>query len=660
MAGTNTFKAAFLITGEVGSTFRKAMSGAEKDTNILKTQLTSLQRTLSRTESFEKSRHSLQAQTTKFYELKAATQALGAQLAATTTPSKKLQTQFEHSTMATERARVALREHIVALEKDEAELKKAGVDTKNLTTEQTRIQQQLELTNKKLERVDSLKGAVGKLGASFRRVKDDVIKATVAVVGFTAAAYGIYRFTESAAEFSASATEIGASLGMTATELQQVRYGALQSGIAIEDTDEAIGKMIKTTRMARDQYSAVGKSFLRLGLDARAMSFASPKMQLELLAHAFSKVKSERERAEIGQQIFGGKDGPRMAALLAQGADKWTASQRKALEVGYALSSEENERAEQAKKNMQVFEARMTGLKNRLAAELLPAVSDALASVGEFFTKNRAQITQFGHLLGGVIREALPVLLQFAKAGLSIASAIGSVMRVMPGWVKWLAVAGSLMAAGGVAAGIFAFHLGSLVYSAVGVGRILGLWIIRLPAVISLLRMCGVAVLGVGRALATVLLNPIVLEFAALAGVVIATAYALTKLISLMIEIHKINAIGKESGKAADSAEHREALLRRQKGIKPVTEREKRIDRELDESLSSTGSAQNRSPATGSSSASGPRLAPSRSHLTQHNEIHVHPPAGLHPAEIAKQIMAHLDRKQRDAERLGPSGFAYA
>jgi hypothetical protein len=72
-------------------------------------------------------------------------------------------------------------------------------------------------------------------------------------------------------------------------------------------------------------------------------------------------------------------------------------------------------------------------------------------------------------------------------------------------------------------------------------------------------------------------------QFGLLAAAIVGAAGAVTKLISLIMDIKRINAMGAASGKQADAMEHKEAIERRARGIAPKTEREKLIDRELDE-----------------------------------------------------------------------------
>lgn len=143
------------------------------------------------------------------------------------------------------------------------------------------------------KRMDGIGISISKIGAGL---------ALGAVAGGVAVLGGM---AKSAFELGSSLTEAAAKVGVTVEALQEMRFAATQNGISIETMDGSLNKMTRTLGELSLGNKTVASNFKELGLSAQNFIGLTPTESFAKIAEALKGVKSETERAAIGNKIFG-------------------------------------------------------------------------------------------------------------------------------------------------------------------------------------------------------------------------------------------------------------------------------------------------------------------------------------------------------------------
>jgi hypothetical protein len=206
-------------------------------------------------------------------------------------------------------------------------------------------------------------------------------------------------------------------LGIGAEKLQELRYGAAQSGAEVGALDSALDKLAKNVGKFA---SAKGKSkggggfaiagmqllntggegagggaevdpFKKLGLNAKALAALAPEEKLKKIADAMQKLKTHDERAAVGAAIFG-KGIKEILPFLEEGSAGIDRLSKDAHKYGGVLSAEAIKNADLADKAMRDAEMAFGGVTNTLGAELLPTVTRVFREFSGWVASNRTQI----------------------------------------------------------------------------------------------------------------------------------------------------------------------------------------------------------------------------------------------------------------------------
>jgi len=162
-------------------------------------------------------------------------------------------------------------------------------------------------------------------------------------------------------------------LGIAPDVLAGLRHGARLSGVEVKQLDTAIQRMIRRISEAgRGKGEAIG-AIAELGLDARRLAQLSPDKQLEEIAEALASVETQSDRVRLAFKLFDA-EGVGLVNMLKDGRAGLHAFVEQARQLGIAFSREELARIEQANDALARLDARVQGIKGRLAVELAPIV----------------------------------------------------------------------------------------------------------------------------------------------------------------------------------------------------------------------------------------------------------------------------------------------
>ncbi len=146
-------------------------------------------------------------------------------------------------------------------------------------------------------------------------------------------------------------------LGVSTRALQVYRFGAAEAGIEAGKMDQAILKLSTTIGEAAAGDEAAQKKFRALGISFEdgEKKARSAEAVLADLADLIQSLPTPAERAAAAAVLLGERAGPRLAALLSQGAEGLRKLEKAADDAGQIMSDETIQRLAAAQRAIEKF-----------------------------------------------------------------------------------------------------------------------------------------------------------------------------------------------------------------------------------------------------------------------------------------------------------------
>ncbi|XFB06431.1 hypothetical protein AAGT13_21025 [Azotobacter salinestris] len=229
---------------------------------------------------------------------------------------------------------------------------------------------------------------------SFRNVGTAVgdLAKRVATVGAgiaamaTAASAAIIGIGASVAETGGEVQKFSARLGVPVETLQELQYATKAYGVE----NDALLDALKELSLRADEYAVTGEgsaeeAFKRIGLSDKQIkaTMGNTEALFNLVLTQLRKVDNVAKRQRLVDELFGGEGGEQLAEFVSVSAERVAQLRGEARELGVVLSSETVKAASDFNAQLSVFQASLTGVKNTIAAAVLPE----LAKLGQQFSK---------------------------------------------------------------------------------------------------------------------------------------------------------------------------------------------------------------------------------------------------------------------------------
>lgn len=245
--------------------------------------------------------------------------------------------------------------------------------------------------SKALKGLSSLSAATAKdIQRSFKIVGTAIVAAGVAAT--TALAGLIIKSAQSADELSKMSQRVGVSV----EDLSALKHAADLSGVGFEGLATGLGKLAKNMNDAAQGTGTAKRAFQQLGVDVKNTdgSLRDQRDVLLDLADKFAKLGAGARSTALAQEIFG-KSGKDLLPLLFKGRDGIAEMTAEAERLGLVISTKTAQAAEEFNDNLQRLGSVVTGLGNKLLAELAPSL--------ELITKRMVEAAGSGELLEGTL-----------------------------------------------------------------------------------------------------------------------------------------------------------------------------------------------------------------------------------------------------------------
>jgi len=344
-----------------------------------------------------------------------------------------------------------------AAEKNGAALRAMGVDTSKLSSEQERLARTLAATERKQKSLASYEHArerlfgkrkeheplFAKAGEQIKGVGETILHFAE---GALVAGEGLHLLAERTIHAGANIGETAEKLGIGARALQELRYGARQSGAEVEDLDRALAKMAVTIGKHKTGKGKAGPlgipglqmlntgdgggggaeadPFKRIGLSTKQLAGLKPDEQLKKIADGMAKLKTHSEKAAIAQAIFG-KGAQNLLPYLSEGSAGIEKLSKSADKFGGVMTDESVAAAIAAEKASKDMKLAIEGTTNTIGSALLPTMTSAFKSISQWALENRGQIKEWAENIAKWIEtKGIPAIKMIASEVKSFGSKV--------------------------------------------------------------------------------------------------------------------------------------------------------------------------------------------------------------------------------------------
>jgi hypothetical protein len=485
MATEKKYKATIEIGGAVAGSLKSSFAAVTGNTKILGTALSKLTSQQKKLESFN-----------------------SAQLRIGETQKKLTQAMKAGDTSGVERLRKSLDTQRQSLTKLGEELKKAKINTGDLSGEMERLGRKADATRKV---IDSW-GKIKPIGDNFQTVLKRTAGGFVAIGAAAAAASaGVWKLGSAFGDFSDSAAEAADTLGVDTNFLLSVKYAAADVGVAVEMVDKMISEMNIRMVDAGEEGNKTGEALRELGLDIGKLQKLDTAAQFATISEAFKNYSGNVNKAKLATDAFG-KAGRKAPNLLNLGKNGLNDYAKAAQDAGYLLSEADESMGDEFGKQFLNLNKSLEGARNIIGREILPVITDLLVSLGSFVRENAPNIKAMAQEFGGWLKTNGPII------GMQIRDMAKSLVEM--GKAAWPFIE-SLGGVKAVLVGIAAVAFAPAIAAVVSLGASI---VMALPAVISLTTgLWGMAAAAAGGSAA---LLPIIGTVAVVAAGVVALGIA--------------------------------------------------------------------------------------------------------------------------------------
>ncbi len=255
---------------------------------------------------------------------------------------------------------------------------------------------------------------------------------------------GLYNMTLGIAKSVDELSKFSQQIGVSTDSLSRLQYAAGQmANVSEQQFGMALRRMTRRIEEAAEGAGPAAKALERLGLSARELARMSPDQQFRKLAEAMKEAESQGGRLRDTMAIFD-TEGMPLVNMLSAGADEIARFEAEADQLGVTVGDELVQDALAFQNELRKLDAVKKGLQNRIAGELLPAMTrmvdkfnDADDAAGRLDTAARVASTGVKLLASvGVI-----VIGVFKTLGQSLGGLAAAIVAVFRGqWSEALSI----------------------------------------------------------------------------------------------------------------------------------------------------------------------------------------------------------------------------
>ncbi len=180
------YQISFVLAASLAGAFKGAFASAADTMGRLKGQMDAVSKNREAIENFQKLRGSVGETAAKLRAAQAKVKELGGAMAATSSPTAKMQKSFAGAEREVQRLQARFNEQKAGLKELGSSLKQAGVNTKEFGSEQTRLAAQFDRVKEAQDRLQRSQGALDAAKGALRDMKGEVVASAGLAMGLAA------------------------------------------------------------------------------------------------------------------------------------------------------------------------------------------------------------------------------------------------------------------------------------------------------------------------------------------------------------------------------------------------------------------------------------------------------------------------------------------
>jgi hypothetical protein len=300
------------------------------------------------------------------------------------------------------------------------QLKKTGIDTAHLSSEEKRLARAIEKTQKQARfKAKSMQI----LGSSMRNAKFAVLGVAGAMTAMGAAAY---KMAGGFAEHGDKVAKTSDKLGITTDALQKLRYAAERSGVATGTLDTSLQRMVRRVAEAAKGTGMAKAAIQELDLSALELKQLSADKVFGLIADKMELVTNQQDKIRLSMKLFD-TEGVALVNTLKGGSKALDQLGKDAVKVGYILNEKSLRSAEKNRDAYLNMSTSIKGLSYTISANLMPKFTEMFQKITRWISQNKTQIGEWLDKFSNGISS----LFSGAK---KIGSVINTVVDATTGW----------------------------------------------------------------------------------------------------------------------------------------------------------------------------------------------------------------------------------
>lgn len=265
-------------------------------------------------------------------------------------------------------------------------------------------------------------GFASKLGGVFggvAKVVGAISTAAIAVGGaFVKGAMDV-------SDYGSEVNDMSQKLNMSAKGFQEWRYILGQSGVDIGVLQGGMKKLSESAVSGSDAFKTLGISQEQLATLSTEELFNKTITQL-------SSMEAGNERTALAADLFG-RSATELLPILNEGADGIEKMRKQAEDYGLVMSDEAVKASDDFGDSVSLMKQTLTGLKNRMMAEFLPALTQVTDGLALLFTGDTSGLDGINKGISQFVDKIAQAIPQIISIGGSILQALASaIMTNMP------------------------------------------------------------------------------------------------------------------------------------------------------------------------------------------------------------------------------------
>jgi len=276
-------------------------------------------------------------------------------------------------------------------------LRRAGVDTKNLTTAQKKLALQAERNKRNTKMLESIKGlnlgpvgsrvlpalmlkfpafgkAVEKYAPSLSNwlpIIGAVVRGLALFVGsIVAVGTGMFMLGKRASDFVENLRDTSDGLNTTIEGLGNLRFVASKFGVDTEKMDTALGRFVVNLEEAKNGTGKAKEALDELGLDAVTLQAMDAEEAFGMVADSFKNYEGTMSKGALAKMLFG-KGSQKLVSMLNEGSIELKISKEEATRAGLIPTERQKMQSAEFDKFWENFKMKWDGFLNQVGFNFL-------------------------------------------------------------------------------------------------------------------------------------------------------------------------------------------------------------------------------------------------------------------------------------------------